>query len=84
MKSLSDQEIETLREELASYAHVAWSHWVKTIFSRAVFHANGSATISKETVARWRPLVNTRYANLSEDMKEKDRVEADRILAIVF
>ena len=83
MKPLSDQEIETLREELANYAHVTWSHWMEHLLLEAVFHLDGTATITEKAVDRRMDLMNTDYSNLSEDMKEKDRVEADKILVIV-
>ena len=84
MKSLSDQEIETLREELASYAHIAWSGWMEYLFSKSTFHLDGTATIPEERVDRWMHQMDTKYNDLPEDMKKSDRAEADRILAIAF
>ena len=84
MKPLSDQELKILREELVSYAHMTWSHWIKYLFSKSIFHSDGSVTIHERTVTRWMQQINTHYTKLPEDMKKSDRAEADRILAIVF
>lgn len=73
----------TLREELADYAHDAWSGWMKYLFSKSTFNPDGSVTIPKESVDRWTMQMNTKYDDLPEDMKRSDRDEAD-VITMLF
>ena len=73
----------SLRERLASYAHVAWSGWMDYLFTKSRRNADGSVTISAELVSRWDRQRTTAYEYLSDREKESDRVEADRMLAIM-
>ena len=71
------------REELAKYAHEAWSGWMDHLF-RHSYHVNdGTYRIPKWAVDRWKRQARTHYENLSDDEKESDRIEADRILKIM-
>jgi hypothetical protein len=77
-----------LREQLAAYAHEAWSHWMKYLFSKATLTAaeggfDEGAFIPNELVKRWQRQLETPYDALPESEKESDRAEADKILAIV-
>ena len=71
-----------LREALADYAHEAWSGWMKYLFSKSVSNPDGSVTIPEYLVSRWRWELGTKYKDLPEAIKESDRMEADKILAI--
>lgn len=70
------------REELASYAHQAWSGWMAYLFDKSKDHEDGSVTIPPDLVERWKRQLATDYENLSEQEKESDRAEADRMLEI--
>lgn len=72
----------SVRESLSSYAHNAWSGWMKYIFEKSVLNSDGTVTIPKWAVERWSRQMNTLYSDLPEEEKESDRDEADRILSI--
>ena len=81
----------TDREKLAAVQHEIWSYWMKHLFSRCVFGVfgecepgrGGTMTIPAGLVERWSRQMNTEYYDLSEQEKESDRHEADRILAVL-
>jgi hypothetical protein len=74
-----------VREQLADYAHEAWSGWMKYLFEKSEYLPDlGSAIIPSWAVERWTRQMNTAYADLPEHEKESDRKEADRMLAIVL
>lgn len=72
------------RERLATYAHSAWSGWMKYMFSKSDQNADGSVTIPKELVARWTRQMYTPYSELPEDEKNSDRDEADKIQSTIL
>ena len=72
-----------VREQLADYAHDAWSGWMKYLFSKCHVNQDGSVTVPAWAVERWTRQMNTPYAELPEGEKESDRKEADRMLRIV-
>jgi len=72
-----------LRENLAEYAHTAWSGWLKYMFEKMTINDDGTATMPKWAVDRWAFQMNKNYDELPEEMKELDRQEADRMIAIV-
>lgn len=71
------------RERLAEYAHDAWAGWMRYLFSKSAFNADGSATIPKWAVDRCQGQVATDYKNLPESEMDSDRKEADAMLAIM-
>lgn len=76
------------REELAEYAHAAWSNWMTYLFekcelSERYLSGEKAVVIPAWAVERWQRQMNTPYTELSEAEKESDRAEADRMLAIV-
>lgn len=73
---------EELREQLAALAHDQWSGWMRYLFGRCRWNADGSMTIPAVSVGWWRRQLSTPYAELSEPEKDSDRKEADRYLAI--
>jgi hypothetical protein len=78
-----------VREQLADYAHEAWSGWMTYLFSKCApgtdgdEFADGSLVIPPWAVERWKRQAATAYTDLPEPEKESDREEADRMLAIV-
>jgi hypothetical protein len=80
-----------VREQLADYAHGAWSGWMEYLFSKCrpdyyvddIHTPNGDLVIPQWAVERWRRQAATPYADLPESEKESDRAEADKMLAIV-
>lgn len=76
----------TEREALAALAHEQWSGWMKYLFSKCVIvtYQGGErvvAEIPHWARERWVRQMNTPYDNLSEEEKESDRAEADRVFA---
>ena len=72
-----------MREQLAAYAHRAWSGWIRYMWSKGTYNANGSFTIPKELAARWHRQMTTEYIDLPEGEKESDRAEADEMIKII-
>ena len=70
------------REQLAEYAHKAWSGWMAYLFEKSEQNSDGTVTIPAWAVERWRRQSITPYSALPESEKESDRAEADRMLAI--
>lgn len=72
-----------VQESLAQYAHVAWSGWMRHLFNKTTLNADGTATIPAWAVERWMRQMNTQYADLPENEKDSDRVEADSMIGIM-
>lgn len=77
-RAQSDTPRDELRENLADYAHRAWSGWMEYLFSKC-----DGQTIPDWAWERWKRQAQTAYVDLSEDEKNSDRVEADKIIAIL-
>lgn len=74
----------TLREEMAAHAHEMWSGWMKYLYSKASRDPlTGEYVIPIWATERWTRQMLTAYADLPEEEKESDRIEADRILAVI-
>jgi len=80
----------SVREQLAEYAHDAWTRWMEHLFSKTIPYkpgevqaTEGAVIIPKWAVERWERQVDTKYKDLPEDEKESDRQEADKITEIV-
>ena len=71
-----------LREELAEYAHTAWSGWMEYLFKQCIIKENGEVIIPQWAVERWNRQMNTSYEDLTEKEKDSDRKEADKMLTI--
>ncbi len=72
-----------LREELAEYAHDAWSGWMRYMFDQCLDAGQEGMVIPKEFVARWKRQMQTDYNDLPESEKMSDRAEADKMMTIV-
>lgn len=68
-----------IREELAALSHKQWSRWMKYLFSKCEIKMDGSVNIPAWAVERWQRQMNTPYTELSEEEKESDRKEADKV-----
>lgn len=65
-----------LLEKLAEYAHISWSNWMKYVFEKSEHNPDGTVTIPKWAVMRWKSQIGTDYNDLPENMKDSDRTEA--------
>lgn len=75
------------REALADYAHKAWAGWMRHMFDRCtkqgISVVDRSLLIHSDDVERWQRQMETPYADLSEQEKDSDRKEADKMLMII-
>lgn len=74
----------TLGERLAEFAHKQWSNWMDYVFSKCTINEDGTATIPKWAVERWKRQINTEYVDLPEEEKWSDRREAQSMLDIFY
>jgi hypothetical protein len=71
---MNEKERFRLREELAALEHEQWAAWAKTLMA--------TEQISDERRQRWTSYL-VPYEALPEEIRDHDRVWADRVLAIV-
>lgn len=72
-----------MREKLSEYAHKAWSGWMNYLFEKSTLNEDGTVTIPKWAVDRWKRQANTKYSELSVSEQESDRKEADVMIEII-
>lgn len=60
-------------ERLAALEHEQWAHWTRHLLDHS----------TPENVRRWRRQVETPYAELSEDERERDRAWARKVLGLL-
>lgn len=77
------ENLNVIREKLASLAHKQWAGWMKYLFNKSIKNIDGTVTIPKWAVERWKRQMNTSYSDLPESEKESDRKEADKIQLII-
>lgn len=84
-------QLSCFSEELAAYAHEAWSGWMKYMVSKIKFgsqrglHGDGEVQIwlPNGLRSRWERQMNTPYHELPESEKESDRKEAEKMIEIM-
>jgi len=84
--SLPTSDCSALREELAKLAHDQWTGWMEYLFEKSdpqTFREDGAVVIPSWAVERWKRQMGTPYENLSEDEKDSDRKEADRVIYLL-
>lgn len=69
------------RENLAAYAHDAWSRWMRYLFSKSNELENSQIVIPSDLVIRWQKRRERPYIYLSEK-KKSDRSEAEKMISI--
>jgi len=69
-------------EQLAAYAHEAWSGWMEYLFSKCD-NVDGGMLIPQSLVERWKRQSTTKYGALPEGEKASDRKEASVMLEIL-
>ena len=67
-----------LYEKLAAIEHERWADWQQGLHNLCTKNAYGALTIPPEKVARYEWLIETKYADLPEEEKAKDRPQVDR------
>jgi hypothetical protein len=74
---------EILRELLAALSHEQWAGWMDYLLSKSTLNDDGTATIPAWAVERWWRQILTPYSKLSEQEKDSDRKEADKIVTLL-
>jgi hypothetical protein len=72
----------TMRDKVADLCHEQWNGWMVYLFGKSITNQDGSVTIPKELVERWRRQMNTPYIELSAKEKDSDKVEADKFIKL--
>jgi len=72
-----------IKIQLADLCHNQWSHWMKYLFSKSIHNTDGSITIPKQLVDRWKRQMNLSYFKLSKDEQDSDKKEADKFLILI-
>ena len=67
-------------EQGAEIAHNQWAGWMQYLFSKCHALENGTVVIPQWAVNRWVRQMNTPYAELPEEEKASDRLEAQRYI----
>ena len=74
---------DTQRERLATYAHTAWTGWMRYLFQKCIWNKDGSITVPAAYVTALYKQMDTPYAELSHEEQEADRAEADKMIALL-
>ena len=74
---------ENICENLAALAHEQWSGWMEYVFNKSQDNVDGTVTLPKWAVDRWKRQIDTPYHMLSEEEKNSDRQEAKRVIALI-
>ena len=72
-----------LLEKLAELEHKQWACWTKYMLDKLYPIMSPDALADKcrlEDLHRWERQIKTKYKNLSEEDKEKDRIWARKVL----
>lgn len=81
-----------VREALADVQHEIWSHWMRYFFTKTtIIRPHPAESVPDKDyrafpvslAERWIRQMDTHYADLSEQEKNSDREQADKILAVL-
>ena len=72
-----------MREKFAVLSHEQWAGWMDYLFSKGTFNKDGTWTMPKWAVKRWKQQAKTPFSDLSHDEQESDRKEADKFLELL-
>ncbi len=73
----------TQREQLSSLQHQIWSDWVRHMFEVSTANPDGTVTIPPKYVQQWQREINTPYDDLSEEEKDGDRKQVDKMKHLI-
>jgi len=71
------------REKLATLQHEIWSDWVRHMFEVSIANPDGTFTIPSKYVKQWQHEINTAYDDLTEEEKDGDRKQVDKITRLL-
>ena len=73
-----------MKKKLLDYAtkffHNIWANWMSHQFSVSQLNEDGSVTIPKEKVERWKRQMMTTYEELTEKEKKSDRDQVFKMI----
>lgn len=80
---------EHLREDLAALEHNQWALWTRYMLAALQplmmpVPCDDTSALAMRRLEGWQRQVDTPYAELSEDEKDKDREWADRVLHLLY
>ena len=70
-------------EDLADQEHDSWARWMEHVFKVSEENEDGTVTIPKDKVDRWKRQIETEYEDLSNKEKESDRKEVRKFVKII-
>lgn len=70
-------------EDLSDLEHESWSSWMKYLFSVSKKNDDGTVTIPKNKVERWKRQAETDYDDLTNKEKESDRKEVRKFMKVI-
>ena len=74
---MNNEEVEELKEKLASIEHQRWSDWQSYLHSTCRLGEGGDLVIPQGLVWHWEKQIKTPYSELSEQEKDSDRKEVE-------
>ena len=72
-----------LQKILPEFIHSLWSGWMKYLFDHGINNPDGSWTIFKDKVYRWKRQMETSYEDLPELEKKSDIEIANVLIGIL-
>jgi len=75
--------MDALIEELAAIEHERWAHWQKYVHEQCERLSDGSLVIPAHLVSRWEKQIETPYHQLSQEEKQSDREQVERVLSVL-
>jgi hypothetical protein len=76
--------MDEIQEKLAENAHNQWRRWMKYLFNKCSLpNEDGTITIPKWAVDRWKRQIKTSYSDLPDHDKASDREQAVIIWTIL-
>jgi hypothetical protein len=82
MNSFREQITDEGFELIAEAQHEIWSSWMRHLLSVSEQNPDGTVTIPADKVQRWQRQIGTNYADLTEQEKDGDREQAEKVVSI--
>jgi hypothetical protein len=78
-----DYTLRGLLEKLAAVEHERWSQWQRYVHSKCTRQPDGSLLLPADLAARWEKQIATKYSELDDADKERDREQVSRYLPLI-
>ena len=71
-------------EIVSDWVHKVWARWMEYVFACSVYNEeDGTYTIPRNEVIRWKRQIATEYKDLSEFEKYSDRQLANEVIHLI-